>query len=160
MRRRRNMRMPPVRPGPVGPPGRSSMAGPGRGSARGSTWSVALGEPDAPEAMSEGIEVERRFAPAVETGDFRAVGIDQVVEHRDDVAPLVVLELLHLVKDVGALAGIRFVECLLVEADVVRARRRPVALVVGCRRDAAVGHLGKIVAGFPEVALERALQVL
>src|ERR1700738_1059895 len=104
MRCRRNMRMPPVRPGPVGPPGRSSMAGP----ARGSTCRGAPGEPDAPGALvgGIGIEVERRFAPAVETGDFRAVGIDQVVEHRDDVAPLVVLELLHLVNDVGALAGI------------------------------------------------------
>src|ERR1700737_1718966 len=105
-----NIRMPPRRAGPVGPPDRSSMAGP----ARGSTCKVALGEPDGPVAMSEGIEVQRGFAAVVEAGALRAEGVDQVVEHRDDVATLVVLELLHLVDDVGALAAIGLGERLLI----------------------------------------------
>src|SRR3989441_949110 len=112
IRRRMNRRMPPVRAGPPAGPGRSSMAGP----ARGSTWSVTLGgEVDAPIPMSEGVEIQRRFAPIVEAADLRAVGVDQVVEHRDDVATLVVFELLHLVDDVGALAGIGLGQGLLVE---------------------------------------------
>src|SRR6267143_1652010 len=157
IRRRMNMRMPPVRAGPPVPPGRSSMAGP----ARGSTWSAALGgEVDVSIPMSEGIEVERGLASVVEAADFRAVRVDQVVEHRDDVATLFVFELLHLVDQVGAFAGIGLRQRLLVEADVVRAARRPVALVVGCRRDAAVRHLGKEVSRAPEVHREGELQVL
>src|SRR5207248_497398 len=147
MRRTMNSQMPPVLAGPPVGPGRSSIAGP----ARGSTCSVALGEPDVPVAMSEGVEVERSFAPLVESRDFRAVGVDEVVEHRDDVAALLVLELLHLVDDVGALAGIGLGEGLLVEADVVRVLRRPVAFVVRRGRDAAIRHLREIVARAPEV---------
>src|SRR5438132_332404 len=100
IRRGMNRRMPPVRAGPPAGPGRSSMAGP----ARGSTWSVALGgEVDAPIPMSKGVKVQRGLAPIVEATNLRGVGVDQVVEHRDDVATLVVLELLHLVDDVGPL---------------------------------------------------------
>src|SRR5439155_926484 len=100
IRRRMNRRMPPVRAGPPAGPGRSSMAGP----ARGSTWSVALGgEVDAPIPMSKGVKVQRGLAPIVEATNLRGVGVDQVVEHRDDVATLVVLELLHLVDDVDPL---------------------------------------------------------
>src|ERR1700716_506921 len=154
-RRTMNIQMPPVLPGPPGVPCRSSIAGP----ARGSTCSVALGEPDVPEAMSEGVEVQRRLAPLVESSDFRAVGVDEVVEHRDDVAALLVLELLHLVDDVGALAGIGLGESLLVEADVVGVLRRPVAFVVRCGRDAAVRHLREVVAGAPEVDREGELEV-
>src|SRR3989441_2111885 len=155
MRRTMNIQMPPVLAGPPVGPGRSSMAGP----ARGSTCSVVLCEPDVPEAMSEGVEVELRLAPLVKARDFRAVCIDQVVEHRDDVAALLVLELLHLVDEVGALAGIGLGESLLVEADVVRVLRRPVALVVRGRRDAAVRHLREIVSRAPEVDREGELEV-
>src|ERR1700681_4396172 len=155
MRRTMNSQTPPVFAGPRLGPGRSSMAGP----ARGSTCSVALGKPDVSEAMSKGVEVERGLAPIVESGDLRAVGVDEVVEHRNDVAALVVLEILHLVDDVGALGGIWFREGLLVEADVVGTRRRPVALRVGCRRDAAVRHLGEGVTRSPVVDREGELEV-
>src|SRR5437868_8977121 len=157
IRRRMNRRMPPVRAGPPAGPGRSSMAGP----ARGSTWSVALGgEVDAPIPMSKGVKVQRGLAPIVEATNLRGVSVDQVVEHRDDVATLVVLELLHLVDDVGPLRGVDLFQGVLVEADVVGILRRPVALVVGGRWNAAVGHLGKEVARAPEVDREGEFQVL
>src|SRR5229473_2214109 len=100
----------------------------------------ALAEPDGAEAMAERIEVQGALA-WLEPAHLRAVGVDQVVEERNDVTALVVLELLHLALESDALGLIHLGQSLLVQGEVVRTRRRPVALVVRRGRDAPVGHL-------------------
>src|SRR2546430_337936 len=121
---------------PAIPPRRPRRTGTAvRGPASTNAASVALGEPDGSVSMSERVEVQR---PPVhlEPFDLRAVGVDQVVEERDDVPALVVLQLLHLVDDVAPLGRVHLGQRLRVHAEVVRALRRPVALVVRGRREA------------------------
>src|SRR5262249_23034356 len=101
---------------------------------------VPLREPDGAEAMAERVQVQSSFA-GHESIHFLAVGVDQVVEERNDVPALVVLELLHLMLERHALGLVDLAQCLLVEAHVVRAAGRPVALVVWGGGDAPVGHL-------------------
>src|SRR5580765_7661338 len=81
-------------------PGRAAVGGPA------GTRSSPLGEPDGAVAMAERVEVERSLAWH-EPGHLRAVGVEQVVEERDDVAALVVLELLHLDHELVPLGEIR-----------------------------------------------------
>src|SRR6202158_5652246 len=111
---------------------------------------LLLAEPDGAVAMAERGEVQSAFA-GHESGDLRAVGVDQVVEERNDVPALVVLELLHLVLERDPLGLVDLGQRLLVQGQVVRIRRRPVALVVWGGRDAPVGHLRQVVTGAPEV---------
>src|SRR6476646_5410458 len=109
--------------------GRAATGGPA-GTSR-----SPLGEPDGAVAMAERVEVQRPLAWH-EPGHLRAVGVDQVVEERDDVAALVV------------------------QAQVGRAGEAPVALVVGRSLDAAERSLRQVAARAPEVHRERQLEVL
>src|SRR5437016_3093029 len=136
---------------------------PARRTAAGEAWgrgpATPLTEPDGAEAISECVEVQGPLA-RLEPLNLGAVGIYQVVEEGNDVAALLVLELLHLVDDVASFSGVHLGQRLLVEAEVVGILRWPVALVVGRGRQAAVGNLGEIVARAPEVDREGQLQVL
>src|SRR6476646_3150805 len=133
--------------------GRAAEGGPA------GTSSSPLGEGDGAVAMAERVEVQRPLAWH-EPGHLRAVGVDEVVEERDDVAALVVLELLHLDDELVALGkGVRR-NSLLVEGEVRRAGEPPVGLVLGGSLDAAERELRQVAAGAPEVDRERQLEVL
>src|SRR6266446_6857283 len=117
-----------------------------------------LAEPDGPVAMAKRGEVECSLA-RLEPRHLGAVSVDQVVEERNDVAALVVLQFLHLVLERDALGLVDLGQRLLVERQVVRAGGWPVAFVIRRGRDAAVGHLRQVVASAPEVDRESELQV-
>src|SRR4051812_31311853 len=117
----------------------------------------SLSEPDRPVAVAEAVQVERALV-GPEALHLRRVGVEQVVEERDDVAAHVVLHLLHLADRHLAILEIHLAERLLVERDELRVL--PVRLVVRRRRKAARGDLREVQAGAPEVARERPLEVL
>src|SRR2546421_9799581 len=121
---------------------------PPRRTAAGEAWgrgpASPLTEPDGAEAMTECVQIQCPLA-RLESLNLGAVGVDQVVEEGDDVAALLVLDLLHLVDDVASLSGVHLGQRLLVEAEVVGVLRWPVALVVGRSRQTAVGNLGEVV---------------
>src|SRR5215469_3546348 len=92
----------------------------------------ALGEPDRTEAVAEAIQVEGALA-WLEPLHLGRVAVDQATEERDDVPAVVVLELLHLVLDLGALRRVGAGQRLVVQRLEVRPGARlgrPVRLVV------------------------------
>src|SRR6476619_1434392 len=132
--------------------GRAAEGGPA------GTSSSPLGEGDGAVAMAERVEVQRPLARH-EPDHLRAVGVDEVVEERDDVAALVVLELLHLDHELVALGQRGRRHGLLVEGEVRRPGEPPVGLVVGGSLDAAERGLRQVAARAPEVDRERQLEV-
>src|SRR5215472_5515984 len=121
----------------------------------------ALAEPDRTETVAEAIQVQRALA-RLEPLHVGRVGVDEAAEERDDVPADVVLDLLHLVLDLGALGRVGFGQRLGVQRPEVGpgARlRRPVRLVERGGRQRALLHLVEVRAGAPEVDREGQLEV-
>ena len=121
---------------------------------------MLLGEVQVLPTPAVVVEVQR-VGSLHQTGHTAVVGVEQVLEERNDQATVVVQLLLHLVGDDLALGVVGLVQRSLVVGLEGRVGRRPV--IVRVRRgvlQAARGDLQQEVAGAPVVDGERALQVL
>src|SRR5918999_142332 len=112
-----------------------AMPGPPSTGPIASAWR-ALDKEDRPEPIPVLVQIESALV-GLQAAHGRAVGIDEVLEAPDDVAALVILELLHLANELAA-----------------------EGLVEGGVGQAPHGHLGEVVPSSPEVGGKRPLEVL
>src|SRR6266545_7301767 len=116
----------------------------------------AAGSPERDTA--ELVGGQREVLVRDEPGDLRRVGVDLVLEAPDAVAAAVVLDLLGILEQRGALGAVQLLLRLPDQPEELRVR--PVGLVVRRVRHRPVGDLGEVAAGEPVVLGERPAQVL